>query len=154
VDLADAERMQEKILRAQFDFTDFVQQLRLLKNMGSLGGFLKLIPGMNQIKPEQIQQAEKQLKRAEAMINSMTPMERQQPDILASSPSRRRRIARGSGHTEAEVQKLVQDFQQMRTMMQRMSMGGMPNMAATGMGSGRSARRKQQPKKRKGFGQL
>ena len=160
VDLADAERMQEKILRAQFDFTDFVQQLRLLKNMGSLGGFLKLIPGMNQIKPEQIQQAEKQLKRAEAMINSMTPLERQQPDILASSPSRRRRIARGSGHTEAEVQKLVQDFQQMRTMMQRMSMGGlpgmggMPNMAAAGMGSGRSARRKQQPKKRKGFGQL
>ncbi len=160
VDLADAERMQEKILRAQFDFSDFVQQLRLLKNMGSLAGFMKLIPGMNQIKPEQIQQAEKQLKRAEAMINSMTVKERQQPDLLASSPSRRRRIAKGSGHTEAEVQKLVQDFQQMRTMMQRMSMGGlpgmggMPNMAGAGMGSGRSARRKQQVKKRKGFGQL
>ncbi|MEN9217055.1 MAG: signal recognition particle protein [Gloeomargarita sp. HHBFW_bins_162] len=157
VDLADAERMQAKILQAQFDFSDFVQQLRLLKNMGSLGGFLKLIPGMNQVKPEQIQQAEKQLKRAEAMINSMTPEERQNPDILAGSPSRRRRIAKGSGHTEAEVAKLVQDFQQMRTMMQRMSMGQMPgmaNMAGAGLGSGRSARRKQQPKKRKGFGQL
>ncbi|MEN9215247.1 MAG: signal recognition particle protein [Gloeomargarita sp. DG02_3_bins_56] len=155
VDLADAERMQEKILRAQFDFSDFVQQLRLLKNMGSLAGFMKLIPGMNQIKPEQIQQAEKQLKRAEAMINSMTPLERQQPDLLAASPSRRRRIAKGSGHTEAEVSKLVQDFQQMRTMMQRLSMGqmpGMPNLA--GAASGRSARRKQQAKKRKGFGQL
>ncbi|APB32774.1 Signal recognition particle protein [Gloeomargarita lithophora Alchichica-D10] len=158
VDLADAERLQEKILRAQFDFSDFVQQLRLLKNMGSLGGFMKLIPGMNQIKPEQIQQAEKQLKRAEAMINSMTTRERQQPDILASHPSRRRRIAKGSGHTEAEVTKLVQDFQQMRTMMQRMSMGGLPGMGdapnLAGMGSGRSARRKQQGKKRKGFGQL
>jgi signal recognition particle subunit SRP54 len=155
VDLADAQRMQEKILRAQFDFSDFVQQLRLLKNMGSLGGLMKLIPGMNQIKPEQIQQAEKQLKRAEAMINSMTPSERQQPDILASNPSRRRRIAKGSGHTEAEVQKLVQDFQQMRTMMQRMSMGGLPGMGGMpNMAGKRSARRKQQAKKRKGFGQL
>ncbi len=152
VDLADAQRMQEKILQAQFDFNDFLQQLRLLKNMGSLAGFVKLIPGMHHLKAEQLQQAEKQLKRAEAMINSMTPTERQQPDLLASSPSRRRRIAKGSGHTEAEVQKLVQDFQQMRTLMQRMSLGGLPNLA--GMGTGRAARRKQPAKKRKGFGQL
>ncbi|MCS7031402.1 MAG: signal recognition particle protein [Gloeomargarita sp. SKYG116] len=154
VDLADAQKMQEKILQAKFDFTDFLKQLRLLKNLGSLGGFLKLIPGMNQLKAEQIQQAEKQLKRAEAMINSMTPEERQNPDLLASSPSRRRRIAKGSGHTEAEVAKLVQDFQQMRTMMQRLSTGALPGMGMAGVGSGRAARRKQQPKKRKGFGQL
>ncbi|MEN9207937.1 MAG: signal recognition particle protein [Gloeomargarita sp. GMQP_bins_120] len=154
VDLADAQRMQEKILQAKFDFTDFLKQLRLLKNLGSLGAFLKLIPGMNQLKAEQIQQAEKQLRRAEAMINSMTPEERQNPDLLASSSSRRRRIAKGSGHTEADVAKLVQDFQQMRTMMQRLSMGALPGMGMAGATSGRSARRKQQPKKRKGFGQL
>jgi len=152
VDLADAQRMQERILQAQFDFNDFLQQLRLLKNMGSLAGLVKLIPGMHQITSAQLQQAEKQLKRAEAMINSMTPTERQQPDLLASSPSRRRRIAKGSGYTEAEVQKLVQDLQQMRTLMQRMSLGGLANLP--GMGAGRAARRKQPAKKRKGFGQL
>ncbi|MCS6781874.1 MAG: signal recognition particle protein [Gloeomargarita sp. SKYBB_i_bin120] len=152
VDLADAQKMQEKILQAQFDFTDFVKQLRLLKTMGSLGGFLKLLPGMNHLKAEQIQQAEKQLKRAEAMINSMTPEERRNPDLLAASASRRRRIAKGSGHTEAEVAKLVQDFQQMRTLMQRLSTGAL--LGVPTLGTGRAARRKQQPKKRKGFGQL
>ncbi|MBF2097318.1 MAG: signal recognition particle protein [Gloeomargaritaceae cyanobacterium C42_A2020_066] len=162
VDLADAERMQRKILEAQFDFTDFVKQLRLLKTMGSLGGILKMIPGMNKLGADQIQQAEKQLKRAEAMIGSMTSEERRNPDLLSSSPSRRRRIARGSGHSEADVTKLVGDFKTMRTMMQQLGRGQMPGMpglpggmpgAGAGVGA-RAARRKQQSKKKKGFGQL
>ncbi|MCP5990091.1 signal recognition particle protein, partial [Klebsiella pneumoniae] len=74
IDLADVEKMQEKILAAKFDFTDFLKQMRLLKNMGSLAGFIKLIPGLGgKINDEQLRQGERQLKRVEAMINSMTP---------------------------------------------------------------------------------
>ncbi|MBD2774852.1 signal recognition particle protein [Iningainema tapete] len=136
-DLADAEKMQEKILSAKFDFTDFVKQLRLLKNMGSLGGIMKLIPGMNKISDDQLKQGETQLKRCEAMINSMTAQERKNPDLLASSPSRRRRIAGGSGYKEADVSKLVGDFQKMRGLMQQMGQGrfpGMPGMFGGNMG--------------------
>jgi len=68
--------MQEKILTAKFDFTDFLKQMRLLKNMGSLGGIIKLIPGMNKLSDDQLKQGETQLKRSEAMINSMTVEER------------------------------------------------------------------------------
>ncbi|AKG23152.1 signal recognition particle protein [Calothrix sp. 336/3] len=135
IDLADAEKMQEKILTAKFDFTDFLKQLRLLKNMGSLGGILKLIPGMNKLSADQLQQGETQLKRCEAMINSMTSAERKNPDLLASSPSRRRRIASGSGYKETDVSKLVSDFQRMRGLMQQMGQGGFPGMAGM-MGGG------------------
>jgi signal recognition particle subunit SRP54 len=177
IDLADAEKMQEKILTAKFDFTDFLKQLRLLKNMGSLGGIIKMIPGMNKLTNDQLQQGETQLKRCEAMINSMTPAERKNPDLLASSPSRRRRIATGSGYKEADVSKLVSDFQKMRTLMQQMGQGsfpGMPGMFGGGMGSpyaaagnrpappgwrgysgGTGAKKKpKKDKKKKGFGTL
>jgi signal recognition particle subunit SRP54 len=176
-DLADAEKMQEKILAAKFDFTDFLKQLRLLKNMGSLGGILKLIPGMNKLSSDQLQQGETQLKRCEAMINSMTQEERKNPDLLSSSPSRRRRIAGGSGYKEADVSKLVSDFQKMRSLMQQMGQGsfpGMPGMFGDGMGNplaaggnrptppgwrgysgGASTKKKpKKDKKKKGFGTL
>lgn len=99
-DIADAEKMQQKMLEAKFDFTDFLKQTKLLKNMGSLGGILKMIPGMNKLSDEQMRQGEVQLKRTEAMINSMTVEERRNPELLASSPSRRRRIAKGAGYVE------------------------------------------------------
>ncbi|MDF5728939.1 MAG: signal recognition particle protein [Rhizonema sp. PD38] len=137
-DLADAERMQEKILQAKFDFTDFLKQLRLLKNMGSLGGIMKMIPGMNKITDDQLKQGETQLKRCEAMINSMTPSERKNPDLLASSPNRRRRIASGSGYRETDVSKLVGDFQKMRGLMQQMGQGGLPGMPGMFGGLGNS----------------
>ncbi|TFI51295.1 signal recognition particle protein [Mastigocladus laminosus UU774] len=178
-DLADAEKMQEKIMSAKFDFTDFLKQLRLLKNMGSLGGILKLIPGMNKLSNDQLQQGETQLKRCEAMINSMTQEERKNPDLLSSSPSRRRRIAGGSGYKEADVSKLVSDFQKMRSLMQQMGQGGFPGMSGMfggggGMGNplaaggnrpappgwrgysgGASTKKKpKKDKKKKGFGSL
>jgi len=134
VDLAEAEKLQEKILTASFDFTDFLKQMRLLKTMGSLGGIMKLIPGMNKLSSDQLQQGEQQLKRVESMISSMTLAERKDPDLLASSPSRRRRIAKGSGHRETDVSKLIGDFQKMRTMMQQMGQGGFPGMGMPGMG--------------------
>lgn len=178
-DLADAEKMQEKILSAKFDFTDFLKQLRMLKNMGSLGGFIKMIPGMNKLSDDQLKQGETQLKRCEAMINSMTRQERHDPDLLASSPSRRRRIASGSGYRESDVTKLVGDFQKMRSLMQQMGQGNFPGMPGMfgggGMGNafagagnrppapgwrgydgGAPGTKKKKPKdkKKKGFGNL
>ena len=174
-DLADAEKMQEKILSAKFDFTDFLKQMRLLKNMGSLGGIMKMIPGMNKLSDDQLKHGETQLKRSEAMINSMTIAERRDPDILASSPSRRRRIASGAGYKEADVNKLVADFQKMRSLMQQMGQGnmpGMPGMFGGGMGNsfaggnpaaqagwrgypgGAGNKKKKKEKKKKGFGTL
>ncbi len=178
-DLADAEKMQEKILSAKFDFTDFLKQLRMLKNMGSLGGFIKMIPGMNKLSDDQLKHGETQLKRCEAMINSMTRQERHDPDLLASSPSRRRRIAAGSGYRESDVTKLVGDFQKMRSLMQQMGQGGFPGMpgmfgggggmgnAFAGAGNRPSApgwrgynagapatKKKKKEKKKKGFGNL
>ncbi|MBO0348494.1 signal recognition particle protein [Phormidium pseudopriestleyi FRX01] len=167
VDLADAEKMQQKILQAQFDFNDFLKQMRLMKNMGSLGGLLKMIPGVGKISDDQLSKGESQLKSSEAMITSMTAQERVNPDLLAGSPSRRKRVARGSGHDDVEVTKLVADFSRMRTMMQRMGQGdltGMPGMEGMfGPGGGQPGRggypggpgkKKKKAKKKKGFGDL
>ncbi|MUL37721.1 signal recognition particle protein [Gloeocapsopsis dulcis] len=176
IDLADAAKMQEKMMAAKFDFTDFLKQMRLLKNMGSLGGIMKMIPGMNKLSEDQLKQGETQLKRAEAMINSMTTQERRDPDLLASSPNRRKRIANGSGYKEADVNKLVGDFQKMRSLMQQMTQGGlpgMPGMFGGGMGNPLAAggnrpsapgwrgysstgttKKKKKEKKKKGFGNL
>ena len=134
VDIADAEKLQEKIMSAKFDFNDFLKQTRLMKNMGSLGGIMKMIPGMgNKISSEQLQQGEQQLKRCEAMIKSMTMEERENPEVLAGSPSRRRRVARGAGYAEKDISKLVTDFQRMRGLMQQMGQG---NLSLPGMGGG------------------
>ncbi|PSR18254.1 signal recognition particle protein [filamentous cyanobacterium CCP3] len=182
VDIADAEKLTQKILEAEFDFDDFLKQMRLMKTMGSLGGIMKLIPGMGkQITGDMLEQGEAQLKRCEAMINSMTTQERKQPNLLSSSPSRRRRIAAGSGHQEKDVGKLVSDFTKMRTMMQQMGRGGgLPGMGGgfpgmgggfpgmgggmpglPGMGGGAqpgfrapSNKKQKSQKKKKGFGQL
>ncbi|WP_448596660.1 signal recognition particle protein [Thermoleptolyngbya sp.] len=179
VDIAEAEKLQEKILNAQFDFDDFLKQTRLLKAMGSLGSIMKMIPGMNKIPSEKLEQGEVQLKRAEAMINSMTREERKNPDLLASSPSRRRRIAKGAGYGLDDVSKLVSDFQKMRSLMQQMGQGQMPGMGMPGIGNlfgggapamggprnaptpgwrgypgGPPAKKKKKDKKKKGFGTL
>ncbi len=173
LDLADVEKMQSKIMEAKFDFNDFVKQMRLLKNMGSLGGVLKLIPGMGKISKADLAKGETQLKRTESMINSMTQEERTHPELLAQSPSRRRRVAKGSGFAEKDVSKLIQDFTKMRSMMQQMGQGmpgmgmpgmgmGMPGMGMPGMGMGMpgmggypgGGKRKKKKKKKKGFGTL
>jgi signal recognition particle subunit SRP54 len=177
VELADVERMQRKLQEASFDFSDFVQQMRLIKRMGSLGGLMKMIPGMNKIDDGMLKQGEQQLKRIEAMIGSMTQAEREDPDLLAASPSRRRRIAGGSGHTPADVDKVLADFQKMRGFMQQMTRGGgmpgLPGMGGgfpgmgggfpgmgggmpgfPGMGSGAPAKAPRPAKKKKGFGDL
>jgi signal recognition particle subunit SRP54 len=137
VELADVARMQQKLQEASFDFSDFLQQMRLIRRMGSLGGLMKMIPGMNKIDDGMLRQGEQQLRKIEAMIGSMTEAERCQPELLASQPSRRRRIASGCGYTPADVDKVLADFQKMRGFMQQMSRGGMPGMPGMpGMGGG------------------
>jgi signal recognition particle subunit SRP54 len=165
-DIADAEKMQRKILEAQFDYTDFLKQTKLLKNMGSLGGLMKMIPGMNKISGDQLQQGEAQLKKVETMINSMTLDERRNPDLLSSAPSRRRRIAKGAGYNVEDVNKLVSDFSRMRSMMQMMGKGQFPGMPGSpfpgmdgGPGPGMQGNtpgmgKQKKMKKKKGFGTL
>jgi signal recognition particle subunit SRP54 len=173
IDIADVEKMQSKILEAKFDFNDFLKQMRLMKNMGSLSGILKLVPGMGKLSNLDLEKGEQELKRTEAMINSMTLEERKNPDLLAKSPSRRRRIAKGSGHQESDVTKLVQNFTRMRGLMQQMGQGKMPAMPGMGgmggmfggMGgqtpppgfrgyAGGSQKKPKKAKKKKGFGTL
>jgi len=168
IDITDAAKLQEKILSAKFDFDDFLKNTRMMKNMGSFGGMLKMLPGMK-INDAQIQEAEKQLKRCESMISSMTKQERKDPDLIAKSHSRKQRIASGAGYKLQDVTKLVGDFQKMRSLMQQMGQGkmpnfpGMPNMGGggfPGMGgmgndapSGNPVYGKKK-KKKKGFGEL
>lgn len=168
IDIADVEKIQSKILEAKFDFNDFLKQMRLMKNMGSLGGLLKMIPGMNKLSNIDIEKGETELKRTEAMISSMTLEERRNPDLLAKSPSRRHRIAKGSGHLETEVGGLVKNFTRMRSIMQRMGQGGMPAMPGMSGGmfggigdqtpqgfrgrGGAKKVKKKKVKKKKGFG--
>jgi len=110
---ADALRMEQKLRTASFDLEDFLQQFKMLKRMGPLENILGMIPGMDKLKDSSID--EKQLKRVEAIVLSMTPQERARPDIL--NARRRQRVARGSGTTVTEVNNLILRFSQMRKMM-------------------------------------
>lgn len=112
----DARRMEAKLRTASFDLNDFLQQFKMLKRMGPLENLLGMIPGMDKVKDASVD--EKQMKRIEAIILSMTPQERTKPDIL--NARRRQRIARGSGVSVSEVNNLILRFTQMRKMMKNM----------------------------------
>src|SRR5215207_4329738 len=125
LDRQEAESQSKKLLAGKFDFEDFLKQMQMIKKMGPLSSLLGMIPGLN----KQLQGAslddldDKALGRVEAMITSMTLQERQNPRLL-QNPSRARRIARGSGTTQQDVQKLVKQFGQMQKMMKQMGGGG------------------------------
>jgi len=130
VDEKDAEELARKMRKQQFTLADFLKQLQSIKKMGSLTKLLGLIPGMNQLKNLDV--SDKDLARIEAMILSMTPKERDNPDILDGS--RRKRIATGSGSTIPQINQLLMQFQQMKVMMSKMMgmMGPMSAMAGAG----------------------
>ncbi len=114
-----AEAAAEKLLEGEFTLEDFLEQMQQIKKMGPLGGLLGMMPGM----PKELKGAEigdDQLKPIEAIIRSMTPLERRKPEIM--NGSRRTRIANGSGTSVAEVNKLVKQFGEMQKMMKRMGM--------------------------------
>jgi signal recognition particle subunit SRP54 len=127
MDRQEAESQSKKLLQGKFDFEDFLKQMQMIKKMGPLSSLLGMIPGLN----KQLQGAnlddldDKALSRVEAMITSMTVQERRNPRLL-QNPSRARRIARGSGSTQQDVQKLVKQFQQMQKMMKQMGKSGAP----------------------------
>jgi len=127
VDRKRAEEMARKMLKAEFDFEDFLEQLRALQRMGPLQDLLKMLPGVGaQLKDIQID--EKSLKHVEAIILSMTPKERRNPDII--NARRRERIAKGSGRPVAEVNRLIKQFEQTRKLMKQL--GGMEKMLKRG----------------------
>ena len=123
----EAERLQKVIQKQQFTLEEFQIQLQQIKKMGSMGSLLELIPGGKKLASQvDADKAEKELRRVEAIINSMTLQERRSPAIL--NGSRRRRIAQGSGTSVADVNRLMKQFLEMKKMMQRVSKGGMKSL--------------------------
>src|SRR5213075_1935451 len=122
VEAEDAARLERKLRTASFDFNDFLAQFKMMRRMGPLENVLGMLPGMSNMQGLSID--EKQLKRTEAIVLSMTKKERTHPDIL--NARRRQRIARGSGCAVTEVNDLLRRFDQMRKMMK--SAGKMKNM--------------------------
>ena len=122
IDENEAKSLEEKIKSQKFDLNDFLKQLQTIKRLGSLGGILKLIPGMPKI--DDLAPAEKEMKKVEAIIQSMTKEERKKPDILKAS--RKIRIAKGSGTEVSDVNKLLKQFDQLKSMMKMFSSGKMP----------------------------
>lgn len=120
----DAKSLEEKIRTQKFDLDDFLKQLQNIKKLGSLGSILKMIPGMGQI--GDLAPAEKEMKKVEAIIQSMTKEERKKPEILKAS--RKQRIAKGSGTEVADVNRLLKQFEQMKAMMKMFSGGKMPSL--------------------------
>ena len=113
VEVEDAARLERKLRTASFDFNDFLAQFRMMRRMGPLENILGMLPGMGNMQGLSVD--EKQLKRTEAIVLSMTKEERARPDIL--NARRRQRIARGSGRTVTEVNDLLRRFDQMRKLM-------------------------------------
>src|SRR5204863_7534314 len=113
VDEEDAARMERRLRTASFDFNDFLAQFKMMRKMGPLENILGMLPGMSNVQGLSI--AEKQLKRTEAIVLSMTNEEPARPDIL--NARRRQRLARGSGCTVTEVNDLLRRFDQMRKLM-------------------------------------
>ncbi len=118
LDLEKAAEMQKKLMKNEFDLTDFFDQLQQLKKMGSIQGLIEMVPGLNKMVPKQDLE-NLDFKPIEAMINSMTKQEKTNPDII--NGSRRQRIARGSGTKVQEVNLLLKQFGEMKKMMRSVS---------------------------------
>ena len=128
VDRQKAEKVAKKVMKSgKFSLEDFRDQLQQMKSMGGMMGMLDKMPGMGQMKGQlQGQLDDSMTTRMEAMINSMTPKERQHPDLIKGS--RKRRIAAGSGTQVQDVNKMLKQFTQMQKMMKKMKGGGMQKM--------------------------
>jgi signal recognition particle subunit SRP54 len=131
IDIEDAERLEEKLRNDEFTLEDFRDQLRTIRKMGPLESIIGMIPGMGNIKQlAENKPDESQLNRVEAIIGSMTPGERRNHQIITGS--RRKRIAKGSGTSVEEVNRLLKQFIEMRKMLKALGVAG---------GGGRKKRR-------------
>ena len=135
MDMEASTKSANRMMSGQFTLSDMLIQYEQIEKMGSLGGMMKLLPGMGQM-ANQIDEAkaDNKLKKSKAIIQSMTPEERENPNILRAG--RKNRIAKGSGTTVADVNRCISEYEKMKTVMkQMMSMsknGKMPNMGAMG----------------------
>ncbi len=136
IDEKEAKKAAKKMMSGKFDLEDMLDNMKKVQKMGSLGGLLKLIPGMPKITPEQQAAAEKEMKNFEVIINSMTPYERHNPEVFKFS--RKQRVANGCGKTLADVNKVLKKYEQMKEMMKQMESykksGRMPPGGLGGMG--------------------
>jgi signal recognition particle subunit SRP54 len=122
LDQEEAERAGQKLLGGDFDLDDFLKQMQQIKKLGPIGKLMEMIPGMNQaMKDVDMSNAEQDLKRIEAVIQSMTPYERRNPKIIKAS--RKRRIAVGSGASVQDLNGLLRQFREMQTMMKQLRKG-------------------------------
>ncbi|MFN3505189.1 MAG: signal recognition particle protein [Caldimicrobium sp.] len=126
LDLKKAKELEKKIKKLQFDLEDLLDQLQQMKKLGSVKEILKFLPGLGQ-KIDQIPINDKELIKMEAIIKSMTPQERRNPHII--NASRKRRIAKGSGTTIQDVNKLLKSFEEMKTLMKQFkNQGKLPGL--------------------------
>jgi signal recognition particle subunit SRP54 len=120
IDEDEALGMMEKMMSGKFNFNDLLKQMKMIKRMGAFSGILKMLPGMGALaNSDKID--DKQLVYIEAIIHSMTPEERKDPELLSRSSGRRSRVARGSGRSTTEVNKLIAMLEKQRDMMKRMA---------------------------------
>jgi signal recognition particle subunit SRP54 len=135
VEQEEAEKLAKKIARGKFDLEDYAKQLQQITRMGSVQGLISMLPGAGKL-AKQIEDAnidKVMLKRQAAIISSMTPAERRNPDMLKAS--RKRRIAAGSGTSAQDVNRLLKQFDDMSTMMKRMTKLGQKGLARAGIGA-------------------
>lgn len=122
MDLDEAEHLAGRFAQGEFTLEDFQAQIRQMKKLGPMKGILKMLPGMNSDVLDKAKVDDKQFGKVEAIINSMTPKERRKPDII--NGSRRKRIARGSGTTVSQVNKLLKQYRDMKRMMRQINTAG------------------------------
>ena len=132
IDEKEAKKMEEKFRKNQFDFEDFLKQFKMIRKMGSIAGIMKMIPGVDTSMID-MGMAEKEMKKVEAIIYSMTVEERRNPKLLKVG-TRKGRIAKGSGVQVNDVNKLIKQFEQMKQMMKMFNSGAIPGL---GMMKGR-----------------
>jgi signal recognition particle subunit SRP54 len=127
----EKEQLEKRMLKGEFSFDDFLSSYKMLRRMGPLHGVLKMIPGLGGQLEGLDQVDERQLKRVEGIILSMTPHERRVPHVIDAS--RRKRIAAGSGTTLEQVNQLIEARKQMAKMMKMAGSGKMPQFPGTGI---------------------
>ncbi|MBR6865845.1 MAG: signal recognition particle protein [Bacilli bacterium] len=118
VDQKEAEREGRKLMEGEFTLEDMLKQMKMVQKLGSLGNLLKMIPGAPKVSDEQQEQAKKEMKVFEAIINSMTPYERRHPEVLKFS--QKNRIAKGAGKTNADVNRVIRKWENSKQMMKQM----------------------------------
>jgi signal recognition particle subunit SRP54 len=131
-DEKEAKRIESRIRKNQFDFNDFMGQIQQIKKMGDLKNVMNMIPGMGKMAKD-IDINDGAFKKVEAVIQSMTPKERMNPDLI--NTSRKNRIALGCGQNITDINAFIKQFDQMRKMMQKISKNpsmGIPNMGPAG----------------------